>query len=316
MARSSRFLIVSRTSIKIGFLLTLLLCGLAGVSCQDGNKGGGNQPAPQNTDTPTSTPISEPGHWGTKPPNTTPVVRRITDTSGKVESTPTPCDKIYQVQVELSKFGVTCGTYNMTTLNDEAQKLADAQLNKIQCPAGAPCTLHHAFYSYWTADCKGTAATVKIKGYAMCATNTSDPNSTDPGVPVPADKTKPTDKVTPAPVTMTGGENVTFGAVDNGDYIKAEIASGSKNSAGTTLACPSNTLNLFTYKEKEPQIPSIGVGNYTPYIQRAILQAMMTYNQYSCPAGCTKLPFIPLYTQWSISGEYVVVEVYFMLTCQ
>ncbi len=316
MAMSSRLLNLSRTSFKIGTLLVLLLGGLAGVSCQDGKKGGGDQPAPQNTDTPTFTPISKPGHWGTKPPATTPVVRRITGTSGKVESTPTPCDKIYQVQVELSKFGVTCGTYNFTTLNDEAQKLADAQLNKIQCPVGAPCTLHHVFYSYWSSDCKGTSATVKIKGYAMCASNTVNPNSTDPGVPVPADKTKPTDKVTPAPVTMTQGENPTFGPIDDGDYIKGEIGAGAKNPAGPTLPCPSNTLNVFTYKEKEPQIPSIGVGDYTPFIQRAILQALTAYNQYVCPAGCTKLPFVPLYTQWSASGEYVVVEVYFMLACQ
>jgi hypothetical protein len=290
----------------------LLAAGLIGFACQGGGGEEGKAPTP----TPTSTPIRQAGQSGTRPPAATPVIRRATDTMGKFEPTATPCDNVRQVQVELSKLGVNCSTYNFTSLNDEAQKLADAQLNKVQCPPGAPCSIRHAFYSFWAATCAGSTATVKIKGYAVCATNTSNPNSTDPGIPPPADKAHPSNRATPAPVTIKAGENDIFQPIDNGDYAKGEIGGHSTASAGTTLACPSNSLYVFTYREKDPLIPAVGLNDYGPVIQRAVIQAIYFYNQYSCAPACVKFPFAPLYTKWSVDGEYAVVEVYFMVTCR
>jgi hypothetical protein len=302
---------------KIITLLVFIVIGtLIGLSCQE--KGGDEKQANGPTDTPTAMPITEPGSTGTKPPPSTPVARRITGTSSPFQETPTPCDNRRQAQVELSQYEVNCATYDFTALNNEAQALVDAELNKVQCLKGAPCSIRNAFYTFWTADCTGTTALVRIKGYAVCATNTSGDGGRK-GIGAPSDLSKPTSKIKPAPVTMDAGENSTFGPIDDGIYVKGEINRAAKT-AGVTLACPSNSLFVFTYMEKDPQASSAGVGDYGPVIHRAQEQAQTVFNQYACPTPkCTKVtPFTPLYTKWYLNGskDYVVVEVYFMVTCK
>src|SRR5581483_2985835 len=239
--------------------------------------------------------------------------------NGRVEPTPIPCDQRRQVQVELSQMGVDCAKYDFTALNQEAQAMADAELDKMKCSKGTPCTLFNKFYTFWTADCKNTVATVRIKGYSLCASNATGEGGRT-GIGVPSDLAKPTNKITPAPVTMDSGENPTFGAIDDGTWYKVDINKMAKVSGGITLACPSSTLCVFIYMEKDPQAASIGVGYYGPVVQRAEEQAGILFNQYVCPTPkCTKVtPFTPLYTQWGLSGskEYVTVDVYFMLTCK
>ncbi|HTC22264.1 MAG TPA: hypothetical protein VK859_15510 [bacterium] len=296
-------------------LLFLIMGSLAVISCQD--KGGDEKQPNAPTDTPTATPVTEPGSTGTKPPVSTPVARKITGTSSPFQETPTPCDNRRQVQVELSQFEINCAKYDFTALNNEAKALADAELNQVQCLKGAPCSIRNAFYTFWTAECTGTTAVVRIKSYAVCATNTSGDGGRK-GIGVPSDLSKPTSLIKPAPVTMDAGENSTFGPIDDGINVKGDISRSAKT-AGVTLACPSNSLIVVTYMEKNLQASSIGV-DYGPVIQRAQDQAQTVFNQYVCPTPkCTKvLPFTPLYTKWGLdnSKQYVTVDVYFMVTCK
>jgi hypothetical protein len=298
----------------ISLLMFVVMGALVGISCQDKGKGGEQQPNPP-TDTPTVTPVLEPGSTGTEPPKSTPVARRITGTAAQYKGTPVPCDNRRQAEVELSQVGVACAKYDFTALNNEAQALADAELNKMKCPAGAPCSIFNKFYTFWTAECKGGIATVRIKGYSLCATTTAGDGGRK-GIGTPSDLTKPTDKITPAPVTMDQGENSSFHPIDDGTWFKGDINKAAKT-AGVTLPCPSNALYVFTYMENNPEIPHIGIGDYGPYIERAKAQANLIFDQYVCPGTCTKtLPFTPVFVQWNVKGDYVVVEVDFMVTCK
>ncbi len=126
----------------ITLLMSFGMGTLVGLSCQDkGEKQQANPP----TDTPTVTPVMEKGSIGTEPPKSTPVARRITGIAPQYKGTSAPCDDRRQVEVELSQVGVPCSKYDFTALNNEAQTLADAELDKMKCPVGGPRSFFNLF---------------------------------------------------------------------------------------------------------------------------------------------------------------------------
>jgi hypothetical protein len=305
MARSSRPFEGETAFLKIAPFLFLLMAGLAGISCQDNGGGGKNQAA---TPTATSTPITGPGSSGDPEVLKANGLARFNYTAGFNDLTPIPCDERRQVRVRVAQTVPDCKGFNFTALNGEAQKLAKAQMDRIQCPKGAACSIRNSFYTYYKQQCLGTAnynAYVQLVGYVVCTTaGTKD--STTKGIEIPTDMIlQPRDRGEPPEFTGDTGE---------AHAIDVEALGSPGNAPGMVLSCPSSYVVRVVYREP---IPAGGTADYTGAIGRAQAQAETLFNLYSCEGNCKKKDsFAPAYVKWDSANGHVVVEVHFWVKCQ